>query len=92
MVSRQKVEKVAQSARLNLTDEEVENFSEEFDQILEIFDALEQIDTEDVEPAFHPVEVEPEQREDEEEQTLPQEQAFQNTENEENGMFKGPSA
>ncbi len=91
MVNVDEVKRVAENARINLEDEEAEKFSEEFEKILEVFDKLDEIDTEDVEPAFHPVEVEPESREDVEEETLDKEEVFQNTENEEDGYFKGPS-
>lgn len=92
MVDAEQVEEVAENARINIDREEAENFSEEFEEILEKFNQLDQIDTEDVEPAFHPVDIEPETREDEKEKTLQEEDVFRNTENRENGFFKGPSA
>jgi aspartyl/glutamyl-tRNA(Asn/Gln) amidotransferase C subunit len=57
-----------------------------------MFETLDEIDTEDIEPAFHPVETESNSREDVEEDTLEWGKVFQNTENEEDGFFKGPSA
>ena len=92
MVDSEEVLKTAETARIELDDEEVEKFSREFDDILEMFEKLEKVDTEDVEPAFHPVEVEPDTREDEKEDTLDHDKVFANTENEEDGYFKGPSA
>lgn len=91
MVKQEEVRSVAENARINLSDEEVEKFSEEFEEILNVFNKLEEVDTEDVEPAFHPIETGSESREDSEEETLDKEQVFQNTENEEDGFFKGPS-
>ncbi len=92
MVEKTEVKKVSENARINLSEEETEKFSKEFETILEVFNKLEEIDTENVEPAFHPIDVEPEKREDNEEETLTEEEVFQNTENEEEGWFKGPSA
>ena len=92
MVDQKEVQKVADNARINLSDEEASKFSEEFDKILGMFDTLDEVDTEDVEPSFHPVEVESTTRSDEKEETLDKEEVFQNTENEEDGFFKGPSA
>jgi aspartyl-tRNA(Asn)/glutamyl-tRNA(Gln) amidotransferase subunit C len=92
MVDQETVERVADNARINISEDEREKFSEEFDEILEMFDSLEEIDTEDVEPAFHPVDVEPETREDEVGETLEKDEVFENTGNEEDGFFKGPSA
>lgn len=92
MVDKEDVRKVAENARLEISDEEAGDFVEDFEQILDVFDQLGEIDTEDVEPAFHPVEVEPETRSDSQEECLDTEQIFANTGNEEEGKFKGPSA
>lgn len=92
MVDEEEVRGVAENARLNLDDGEASQFAEEFTDILGMFETLDEVDTGDVEPSFHPVGVEPKTRPDEEEVTLDREEAFQNTENEEDGFFKGPSA
>jgi aspartyl-tRNA(Asn)/glutamyl-tRNA(Gln) amidotransferase subunit C len=92
MVDQEIVERVAENARINISQGEKEKFSEDFEEILDMFDSLEEIDTEDVDPAFHPVEVEPETREDQVGETLEEDQVFENTGNEEEGSFKGPSA
>lgn len=92
MVDVEQVNRVAENARINIDEEEAEEFAEEFEEILEMFDKLDEIDTEDVEPAFHPIDVEPETRADEKGDTLDKDQVFHNTDNEEEGFFKGPSA
>lgn len=92
MVNLEDVKQVAESSRLNLNEGELEKFTGDFEDILKMFEKIEKVDTEDVEPAFHPVEVEPDSREDVEEETLTREQAFKNTENVEGDKFKGPSA
>ena len=89
---KKEVENVASNARIKLEDEEAEGLAGDFEEILDIFENLDDIDTDDVEPSFHPVEVENNSRPDEREDTLDQNQVFQNTENEEDGFFKGPSA
>lgn len=92
MVERSDVKRAASNARIKLSDAEVEDFTEEFETILEQFEKIQQVDTEEVEPAFHPVDVEPEKREDKVEESISQEEAFANTENVEDDKFKGPSA
>jgi aspartyl-tRNA(Asn)/glutamyl-tRNA(Gln) amidotransferase subunit C len=92
MVEVEEVEDIAENARINLDEGEAEKFAEEFENILSTFEKLEEIDTEDVEPAFHPTDTESKTREDEIEETLDKDQVFQNTENKEEGYFKGPSA
>lgn len=92
MVDIETVQKVADNARIKLDEEEAEEFREDFENILEKFSSLDEVDTEDVEPSFHPVEVDSKTREDEVEETLDKEEVFQNTENDEDNFFKGPSA
>lgn len=89
---KEEIEEVASNARINLEDKEAEGLASDFEEILEMFKTLDDIDTEDVEPSFHPVEVEDSSRPDEKEDSLEQGQVFQNTGNEEDGFFKGPSA
>ncbi len=92
MVDKEKVKEVAENARVDLDEEEASEFAEEFDEVLEMFEKLEEVDTEDVDPAFHPVDVGSAARSDEKEGTLSRDQVFSNTDNEEQGFFKGPSA
>lgn len=92
MVDAEDVKKVAENARIKVEDEEAEEFADDFEDILEMFETLDEIDTSDVEPAFHPVETESRSREDQKEDTLNRKEVFQNTENNEDGYFKGPSA
>lgn len=89
---KKEVENVASNARIKLADEEAESLADDFEEILDMFETLDSIDTDDVEPSFHPVEVENNSRPDEREDALEEDQVFQNTENEEDGFFKGPSA
>lgn len=92
MVSEEKIRKVAKNARLNLTDDEVEEFREDMDDILEAFDSLDDIDTEDVNPAFHPIDLDERKREDKVEESFSRDEALSNSENTEDGYFKGPRA
>lgn len=92
MVADEELEHVAETARLNLTDEERKQFSGDLDDILDAFETLDDINTEDVEPAFHPVTFEDGTREDVEESCLTQDEALANSENTEDSYFKGPRA
>jgi aspartyl-tRNA(Asn)/glutamyl-tRNA(Gln) amidotransferase subunit C len=87
-----KLKQVSDNARIRLTEDEVDTFSSDLDSVLEKFESLQEVDLGDVEPAFHPVELEEETRADEEGPSLTQERALSNSENTERGYFKGPSA
>lgn len=89
---KEEVKKVAKNARLKLDKDETEEMADDFEDILEMFETLDDINTDDVEASFHPVETESRTREDVKNESLAQKETFQNTENEEEGFFKGPSA
>ncbi len=92
MVEREEIERVAENARLNLSGDEINELQEDLVDILDAFESLDEIDTEGVEPAFHPVKFEDGTRPDEPGTCLSQEEALENTENTEDGQFKGPRA
>ena len=85
------VKRVAEIARLNLTEEEVSRFSKDLSTILEAFRIMQKTNTEGVKPSFHPIDVKNAVREDKIEESLSQSDALSNVEkNKENGYFKGP--
>ncbi|HAU40375.1 MAG: glutamyl-tRNA(Gln) amidotransferase subunit C, aspartyl-tRNA(Asn)/glutamyl-tRNA (Gln) amidotransferase subunit C [Candidatus Peregrinibacteria bacterium GW2011_GWF2_43_17] len=49
-ISKQQVEKVAKLARVKLSEEEVEKFSNQLDKVFGYMDILNEVDTENVEP------------------------------------------
>jgi len=81
------VRKVANLARINLSDKEVEKFAPEFDEILELFSQLSNIKTNKRSNNFKKVN---EFREDIEKPCLSEEAIFRNTKNHEDRFFKGP--
>lgn len=92
MIDRETIQDVADNARLAITGTEAGELEDDFSEILGSFASLDDIDTRDVEPAFHPVDGEADPREDEEEDCFTPEETFSNTDNEEGGFFKGPRA
>jgi aspartyl-tRNA(Asn)/glutamyl-tRNA(Gln) amidotransferase subunit C len=65
VVTRDLVERLAKAARLNLTPEETGMYAQQLSVILDAFKELDQVDTEGVEPSYHPIELEGALREDE---------------------------
>jgi len=90
MMDRKTVEKVAEIARLRLTEEELDRFSKDMASILQAFKVLDKIETKDVKPTFQPVEIKNVMREDVIEPCISQEEALANTRNKEEGQFRGP--
>ena len=64
-VTRDLVERLAKSARLTLTPEETTKYTQQLSVILEAFNELDQVNTEGVEPSYHPIELEDALRDDE---------------------------
>ncbi len=80
------VKHVAELARIELDDDDVAEFADQFDEILSYFDALDEVPA--VESETELVNV---MRPDEVESSLSQEEALANAEETEDGYFKGPT-
>lgn len=92
MIDRDTIQDVADNARIDIDGEEAGELEDDFSEILGSFASLDDIDTRDVEPAFHPVDGDADPREDVEEDCFTRDETFSNTANEEDGFFKGPRA
>ena len=85
-VDAEEVRHVADLARIDLDDEEVDQFAVQFADILSYFDALD--DVPEVDPEADLVNV---MREDEVRDGLTQAEALENAPETEDGYFKGPN-
>jgi aspartyl-tRNA(Asn)/glutamyl-tRNA(Gln) amidotransferase subunit C len=86
------VKKVAEIARITISEEEVKEFSKDMESILDAFKDLQKIDTTNVKPTFQPLETKNVMRDDEIEASLDQMDALKNAKQKEKGYFKGPRA
>lgn len=84
-VDAEEVRHVAELARVDLADDEVVEFTDQFGDILEYFEALDEVPEVESEPDLVNV-----MREDEIRESLSQEDALANAEETEDGRFKGP--
>jgi len=85
-VDAEEIRHVADLARLDLDDDEVEAFADQCGDILEHFERLDEVPEVDAEPDLVNV-----MRPDEVEESLPQADALANAEETEDGQFKGPN-
>ncbi|HJV47416.1 MAG TPA: Asp-tRNA(Asn)/Glu-tRNA(Gln) amidotransferase subunit GatC [Bacillota bacterium] len=90
-ISRDQVEHVAKLARLNLTEEEAVQYTTQLNAILNFFEKLNELDTENVEPTSHVMEVYNVMREDEERPSIDRDEALRNAPDQEDGHFKVPA-
>ncbi len=91
-IDRNLLERVAKVARLELTDEEIKKFLPQLKEALEFFSKLEEVNTDNANPSFQPVELKNVMREDTPKECLSQEDALSLTEHKKDGYFKGPKA
>ena len=84
------VKKVAANARLNLKEEELKKYAQEMQDILGYFEKLSEVNTDNVEPSFHPVPVKNVSRKDTPQKSLDRERAFEETPHHTETHFKGP--
>jgi aspartyl-tRNA(Asn)/glutamyl-tRNA(Gln) amidotransferase subunit C len=89
-VSLKEVEKIAGLARLHITQEEKKKYTEQLNLILDYMEQLNQVDTSDVEPLSHPLELTNVFREDEIRPSLPVDKALKNAPDKSGNYFKVP--
>jgi len=90
LITVKEVEHTAKLARLKLTEEEKEKYTQQFSKILDHFNQLKEVDTEGVEPMAHVLPLKNVMREDKAELTCNRDEILQNAPLEEDGFFKVP--
>ncbi|UWG96053.1 Asp-tRNA(Asn)/Glu-tRNA(Gln) amidotransferase subunit GatC [Dehalobacter sp. DCM] len=89
-LSRVEVEHVALLARLQLSEGEVELYTEQLNSILGYAEMLQKLDTDQVPPTAHAVQLYNVLREDEVKPSMSQEKVLQNAPDQEDGFFRVP--
>ncbi len=89
-VTREEVKHIASLARLRIEEEEIESFTGQFNEILNYIDKLNQLDTENIEPLSHPVEISKSEREDLIIPSIDREQALKNAPSQDGTFFGVP--
>ncbi|MCM3786369.1 Asp-tRNA(Asn)/Glu-tRNA(Gln) amidotransferase subunit GatC [Neobacillus mesonae] len=90
-ISKQDVQHVAKLARLNLSEAEEAQMTEQLNAILQYAEKLNELDTDGVEPTTHVLHVSNVMREDEVRESLPIEKVMLNAPDEEDGQIKVPA-
>ncbi|GAB1441721.1 Asp-tRNA(Asn)/Glu-tRNA(Gln) amidotransferase subunit GatC [Ignavibacteriales bacterium] len=82
---------VAKLSMLEFEEDELIQFTKEFNKIIEYVDQLNDLDLTDIEPLYHPIEESKAiLREDLAEKSISQEKTFLNAPDHEDGLFKVP--
>ena len=91
-ISKEEVLHVARLARLELTDDEVDEFQEQLSAILEAVSTVSELDLSDVPPTAHPLEIQNAWAEDEPQPSLTHDEAFANAPDRDGDYFRVPPA
>lgn len=89
MITEKDVLHIADLAKIDLTEDEVERFKEEFQDILGYFDILDEVD-EEIEPLYQVIPLKNVFRKDEVKKSLPQKEVLKNTKHNDGEYIKGP--
>ncbi|MGI6145685.1 MAG: Asp-tRNA(Asn)/Glu-tRNA(Gln) amidotransferase subunit GatC [Clostridia bacterium] len=89
-ITQKDVEKIAELAKMELSAEEVQNFTQALQETLVQMDVLKQVETEHIEPTVDVLPLKNVFHEDEVEEGLTKEQVFANASDVENNCFKVP--
>lgn len=89
-INRSEVEHVAELARLHLTEDEVEQYTGQLDAILNYMEKLNTLDTTDVVPTAHVIDMDNVVREDQVTPSLTVEEALANAPAKTRGFFRVP--
>ena len=87
-ITREMVEHVAWLARIELTEEEKELYTQQLNQILEYFAKIDELDVEDVPPELHVVSLVNVARDDRPKPPLSREEALKNAAKKREGYFE----
>ncbi|MBQ3433528.1 MAG: Asp-tRNA(Asn)/Glu-tRNA(Gln) amidotransferase subunit GatC [Selenomonadaceae bacterium] len=90
-ISSDQVKHVADLARLAITDEEAEMFTKQLDAIITFAEQLNELDTENVPPTSHVLDMRNVMREDIPEPGLPREEVLKNAPDQQDGQFRVPA-
>jgi aspartyl-tRNA(Asn)/glutamyl-tRNA(Gln) amidotransferase subunit C len=85
------VKHVANLARLAITEQEAEKFSKQLDAILTFAEQLEELDTQNVKPTSHVLDIKNVMREDVAEKGLPVEEVLKNAPDHDENQIRVPA-
>jgi aspartyl-tRNA(Asn)/glutamyl-tRNA(Gln) amidotransferase subunit C len=89
-LSKKEVEHIAWLARIELSEEEKELFTEQLNSILDYFNIIDEASTEDIVPTHHVLDLTNVLRDDIVEPSLPRKDFLKNAPDKKDGYFKAP--
>lgn len=88
MVSKDEVKYIAEIAKLEISQSEIDSFTQKFDQVMDFMEKINEVDTEGIEPTYSVLEDDGFMKHEENNQTLKRDEAIMNTKETKYGYFK----
>ena len=90
-IDSEQVKNIAHMIRIEITDEEAEQYTKEISGLVEYAGRMSELNTDEVKPTTHGIILDNVLRQDEPIQSLSQEEALKNAPDQQDGHFKVPS-
>jgi len=90
MITKEEVEHVGWLARIEIHESEAQDYAEKLNAVLDYFNQLDEVDTENVAPTYHVADIVNVFREDVVRPSMPQEEVLSNTGKKQEGNFLAP--
>ncbi|MCI1589837.1 Asp-tRNA(Asn)/Glu-tRNA(Gln) amidotransferase subunit GatC [Heyndrickxia oleronia] len=90
-ITKEQVNHVANLARLEFDEEQIEKFTKQLDDIISLAESLNEVDTTNVEPTSHVLDIRNVLREDKAKPGLSREEVLKNAPDQKDGQFRVPS-
>jgi len=91
-ISRTTIEHIANLSRLNISNEEADSYQAQLNSILHFIDKLNELDTSQIEPTSHPLDLSNVLRADVVQESLAREEALRNAPSAKDDQFRVPAA
>lgn len=90
MITKEEVSHVGWLSRIDIHEDEAEDYAEKLNSVLDYFSQLDEVDTENTIPTYHVADIVNVFRDDKVIASMSQDEVLANTENKQDGNFKSP--
>ena len=90
-ITKEQVNHIAHLSRLEIQEDEVDGYIEKLEKVVDLFNELNSVDTENIEPTYHVLDLVNVFREDVAQEGMNREEVLKNSKETEAGQFKVPT-
>ena len=90
-ITKEQVNHIAHLSRLEIQEDEVDGYIEKLEKVVDLFNELNSVDTENIKPTYHVLDLVNVYREDVAQEGMNREEVLKNSKETEAGQFKVPT-